>query len=105
MTLAAAAVLYFAVINLGAYFAYFADKRRAQLGLRRTPESSLLMLGLFGGSPGAFAAQEIYRHKTRKASFRLKFWLIVAIQLAIAIGAMVVVHNEAVVQPSSSSSP
>ncbi|WP_147463771.1 DUF1294 domain-containing protein, partial [Pseudomonas amygdali] len=30
-----------------------------------------------GGWPGALLAQQVFRHKTRKVSFQIVFWLIV----------------------------
>ena len=34
---------------------------------------------LLGGWPGALIAQQVFRHKTRKASFQTVFWLIVLV--------------------------
>ena len=55
-------------------------------GLRRgwrTPEARLHLVELLGGWPGALIAQQAFRHKTRKWSFQLVFWLIVVVhQLA-----------------------
>lgn len=53
---------------------YAADKRAAQTHRWRTPENTLLIIGLVGGWPGAAAAQQVLRHKTKKLSFRTKFW-------------------------------
>ena len=35
-----------------------------------------------GGWPGALVAQRVFRHKTRKRSFQIIFWLIVLAHLA-----------------------
>jgi uncharacterized membrane protein YsdA (DUF1294 family) len=40
------------------------------------------MLGLIGGWPGAIVAQQLLRHKTSKASFRLAFWATVVLNIA-----------------------
>ena len=40
------------------------------------------MIGLAGGWPGAILAQEIFRHKTKKITFRTLFWMSVAINMA-----------------------
>ncbi len=53
---------------------YAADKSAARAGGWRTAESSLLLLGLAGGWPGALLAQQWLRHKSVKASFRRAFW-------------------------------
>ena len=67
------------------WFVYARDKRRAGLGERRVPEAVLLGLALVGGSPAAAVAMLILRHKTRKASFLLKFAAVVALQVALAV--------------------
>ncbi len=63
---------------------YWHDKRRAERGGWRTPESTLHFAGLLGGWPAAFLAQRAFRHKTAKASFQAAFWGIVALHQAAA---------------------
>jgi uncharacterized membrane protein YsdA (DUF1294 family)/cold shock CspA family protein len=53
---------------------YWADKRSAQAGEWRISESALIMLGGFGGWPGAMFAQHVFQHKTTKPSFRFEHW-------------------------------
>jgi uncharacterized membrane protein YsdA (DUF1294 family) len=65
------------VVSLYTFFAYRSDKRRAQAGEWRIPESTLHTAELLGGWPGGFLAQRAFRHKTSKASFQFTFWLIV----------------------------
>ncbi|WEF35009.1 DUF1294 domain-containing protein [Pseudoduganella chitinolytica] len=78
--LAGAALL--AALNLVTYVAYARDKSAARTGRRRTPENTLLLLGLIGGWPGALLAQRRLRHKTAKASFQVRFWLTVLVNVA-----------------------
>jgi uncharacterized membrane protein YsdA (DUF1294 family) len=73
-------------INLWTMLRFWQDKRRAILGARRIPEANLLGLALIGGSPGAFAARHLFRHKTRKQPFSLYLMLIVLIQGCAALG-------------------
>ena len=75
-------VLY-AVASVTAFVLYRIDKGAARAGARRTPEDTLLVLGLLGGWPGALVAQHVLHHKSRKASFRVMFWMTVAINAAV----------------------
>lgn len=60
---------------------YAADKRAAQKNRWRTPENTLLIIGLVGGWPGAAIAQQVLRHKTKKLSFRYRFWTTVILNV------------------------
>ena len=64
------------------FLVYWFDKSAAQRGRWRTKESSLLLLGLAGGWPGAVVAQTVLRHKSRKESFQAPFWGTVAMNFA-----------------------
>lgn len=48
-------------------------------------ESTLLLLGLVGGWPGAIVAQQTLRHKTIKLSFRVSFWLSVVVNIGVFV--------------------
>lgn len=63
--------------SLITYYFYWDDKRRARSGDWRIPEVNLHFWALVGGWPGAFVAQQQFRHKTKKLSFQLIFWLVV----------------------------
>ena len=69
--------------SLTAFALHWADKTAAQAGRRRTPEDTLLVIGLLGGWPGALVAQQLVRHKSRKTSFQLMFWLTVVLNCAV----------------------
>ncbi len=70
------------------YGAYTRDKTAAQNARRRTPESKLHLMSLIGGWPGALIAQALLRHKTRKPSFLIRYWLTVVVN-CIALGMIV----------------
>ena len=73
-------------INCWTVLRFWQDKRRACAGDRRIPEADLLWLALIGGSPGAFAARSLRRHKTRKEPFSTRLQLIAALQTGALIG-------------------
>ncbi|HAK94479.1 MAG TPA: DUF1294 domain-containing protein [Planctomycetes bacterium] len=70
------------VENLVAFAAFGYDKAIAGTRRARVPERLLLAHALAGGCAGAFVAMQLFRHKTAKGSFRLRFWAIVAIEAA-----------------------
>jgi uncharacterized membrane protein YsdA (DUF1294 family) len=76
------AAAYLVLINALAFGLFALDKRRAEARARRIPERTLLLAALAGGTPGAMAAQQLLRHKTRKQPFRTWLWLIWAVQAA-----------------------
>lgn len=71
-------VLYLAASAI-AFIAYAWDKWAAQTGRWRTAESTLHLFGLLGGWPGAIVAQQTLRHKSKKKSFQLVFWVTVVL--------------------------
>jgi uncharacterized membrane protein YsdA (DUF1294 family) len=78
------AILYYAVVSGVTFLVYAMDKSAAQReSRRRVPEQTLHCLALIGGWPGAWAAQRWLRHKSRKRSFQLAFWLTVVANLAV----------------------
>jgi uncharacterized membrane protein YsdA (DUF1294 family) len=68
-------------INLLTFAIYAYDKRAAKRGGWRIPESSLHLVMLAGGTIGAFTAQRVLRHKNRKQSFQVTFWVLVVLQV------------------------
>ena len=78
-------LLIYLVMSMLAFGLYWYDKQQARAGQWRTPEKVLHGVELLGGWPGACVAQQLLRHKTRKVSFQLWFWLIVAVHQAIWI--------------------
>lgn len=69
--------------SLLAFAVYAIDKSAASRGARRTPESTLHLLALAGGWPGALLAQQWLRHKSAKLAFRRVFWFTVLLNVAV----------------------
>jgi uncharacterized membrane protein YsdA (DUF1294 family) len=74
-------------INVVALAYYGYDKARAGANARRVPELVLHGLVLAGGTLGAYLGMRLFRHKTIKSEFRLVFWCIVVLQIAL-VGAI-----------------
>ena len=72
-------LLLYVGMSLLSVLQYWRDKHNAKNGQWRTPEQQLHAVELFGGWPGALLAQQLLRHKTKKASYQGVFWLIVLV--------------------------
>jgi uncharacterized membrane protein YsdA (DUF1294 family)/cold shock CspA family protein len=70
------------VMSLLTFLVYARDKSKAHKNEWRTPESTLHLFELLGGWPGALITQKLIRHKNKKTSFQVTFWIIVIMHLA-----------------------
>lgn len=73
---------WYAGLSALTFVIYALDKSAAQSGQWRTKESTLHLLALGGGWPGALVAQQVLRHKSAKTEFRAVFWLTVLLNVA-----------------------
>jgi uncharacterized membrane protein YsdA (DUF1294 family)/cold shock CspA family protein len=73
----------YAAASVICFVVYAVDKSAATAQRWRVSETTLLLLGVVGGWPGAIVAQQTLRHKTQKASFRSAFWGTVVINLLV----------------------
>ena len=78
-------LLYFLFINIVLFIIAGYDKYQALKNKRRIPEKTLFLMALTGGSPGLLTAMLLFKHKTSKTSFIVKFVLILAIQATLII--------------------
>jgi len=84
-------LLYLAIANGLAWWAFAHDKRAAIAGRRRISEDRLLAIAFLGGSLGAKLAQMVLRHKIRTEPFRQQLNGIIAVQL-LALAAIWAIH-------------
>ncbi|MFO1054546.1 MAG: DUF1294 domain-containing protein [Planctomycetota bacterium] len=78
MDLARWILLLVALAQLVSFSMFGLDKHFARRGRRRIPESWLLASAFLFGLGGGWAAMSVFRHKTRKTSFR---WKMVAVSV------------------------
>ena len=77
---------YFPIINLVAFSIIVIDKWLAVNQKRRISELNLLLISVIGGTIGSGLAMLLFRHKTSKESFLLRFYGIIVIQILILFG-------------------
>ena len=76
-------VIYLIEINMLTFCVYGIDKRKAIRKQWRVPERTLLFLAVIGGSIGALAGMQVFRHKTRHLKFKLGVPGILVVQVII----------------------
>lgn len=78
-------VMWFLLASVLTFVIYGGDKMAARRGWSRVPESTLLVLGLVGGWPGAVVGQQLFRHKTQKQPFKRYFFITVVLNIGMMV--------------------
>jgi uncharacterized membrane protein YsdA (DUF1294 family) len=69
------ALAWFATFSVLTFITFGFDKWRAGRSGRRVSELTLVLLSALGGWPGGLLGMNLFRHKTAKWTFKLKFAL------------------------------
>ncbi|MEG2100199.1 MAG: DUF1294 domain-containing protein [Flavobacterium sp.] len=84
-------LLYFLFVNIIVFVLAGYDKYQARKNKQRVPENTLFLLEAIGGTIGLLTAMLIFRHKTSKMSFIIKFSIIFILQ---AVLIYLIVNNK-----------
>lgn len=74
-------IISYIVMSIITYTIYYIDKSRAINDEYRISEQILHILSLIGGWMGALLAQQRLRHKNKKISFQIIFWITVIVHI------------------------
>ncbi|MFH7011609.1 DUF1294 domain-containing protein [Flavobacterium sp. FlaQc-52] len=74
-------LLYFLIVNSLTFLIAGYDKYLAIKNKSRISENTLFTMALIGGSVGLLLAMILFRHKTSKTSFIVKFLIIILLQI------------------------
>lgn len=77
-------ICYLILVNLVAFFLMGIDKKKARTGAWRIPEKTLFLSAILGGSIGAIAGMQLFRHKTKHRSFVFGMPAILIVQIVLA---------------------
>ena len=77
--------IYLIFMNLLAFLLMGLDKSKARRNRWRIPEKTLYLSAILGGSIGAILGMQVFRHKTKHASFRIGMPCILIAQLGLAV--------------------
>lgn len=80
----------YGAMSIVSYLTYWWDKRKALAGQWRIQESTLQLMALLGGWPGALLAQSYLRHKSQKRAFLAVFYLAALANISVVLW----LHNQ-----------
>lgn len=83
-------IIYLVLVNAAAFLLMLADKLKAKKGAWRIPERTLIGIAVIGGSIGAIAGMNLFRHKTKHLKFSIGLPVILAVQ--VVLGLLVYLH-------------
>lgn len=78
-------LIYFAAANIFGILINCIDKIKAKHNKWRIRESTLWLVGIFGGAAGSYITMKAIRHKTKHKSFMIGMPVLMLIQLAIMV--------------------
>lgn len=82
-------VTYLVLVNAAGFILMLVDKQKARKGAWRISEATLFGTALIGGSIGAIAGMNLFRHKTKHLKFSLGLPVILALQIMVALFIMI----------------
>ena len=78
-------IIYLIIVNAVGFILMLSDKQKAKKGAWRIPEATLMGVAAIGGSLGAFAGMQLFRHKTKHPKFFIGIPVIIILQIGIAV--------------------
>lgn len=78
-------LVYLLLVNAAGFLLMLVDKIKAKRNLWRIPESTLMGVAAIGGSIGAIAGMNLFRHKTKHAKFYIGLPVILVLQIMAVI--------------------
>lgn len=72
---------YLLIMNLIGFYSMWSDKKKAKKGAWRTPESTLMLIAIIGGSVGSLLGIKKFRHKTKHPKFYIGIPVILILQV------------------------
>ena len=78
-------LVYLLIVNAAGFLLMLVDKIKARRNLWRIPEATLMGVAAIGGSIGAIAGMNLFRHKTKHAKFYIGLPVILTLQIVVAV--------------------
>ena len=78
-------LVYLLLVNAAGFLLMLVDKIKAKRNLWRIPEATLMGVAVIGGSIGAIAGMNLFRHKTKHAKFFIGLPVILVLQIMAVI--------------------
>ncbi|MDQ0208074.1 DUF1294 domain-containing protein [Alkalicoccobacillus murimartini] len=77
--------VYLTILTIVGFMTMYRDKQLAIKQKRRTPEKTLMLIALLGGSLGSLAGMRMFRHKTKHAKFSVGLPVLLILHISILL--------------------
>ena len=78
-------VIYIVIINIIGFLAMYIDTQKAKRGSWRIPENTLFIITAIGGGIGTIAGMYLFRHKTKKWTFKIGLPVLLILDILIVL--------------------
>ena len=78
-------VIYIVIINIIGFLAMYIDKQKAKRVSWRIPENTLFIITAIGGGIGTIAGMYLFRHKTKKWTFKIGLPVLLILDILIVL--------------------
>lgn len=78
-------VIYIVIINIIGFLAMYIDKQKDKRGSWRIPENTLFIITAIGGGIGTIAGMYLFRHKTKKWTFKIGLPVLLILDILIVL--------------------
>ena len=78
-------VIYIVIINIIGFLAMYIDKQKAKSASWRIPENTLFIITAIGGGIGTIAGMYLFRHKTKKWTFKIGLPVLLILDILIVL--------------------
>jgi len=76
---------YFVIVNIVGLMSMAIDKAKAIHNKWRIPEKTLFIIAMLGGSIGSIMGMQMFRHKTKHATFTIGMPVILIVQIVLVL--------------------
>ncbi|WP_096436026.1 MULTISPECIES: DUF1294 domain-containing protein [Bacillaceae] len=84
---------YYGIINVVGFFMMWSDKQKARKRKSRISEQALFTWASFGGAFGMLLSSRLFRHKTKKKTFKIGLPIFCLLHIVLSISLVIMMSH------------